>query len=354
MSEEARPEQDELSPRRAARQDAAIIAAAERAASESTLGYAVRDFVMCALPLRRSRASTYRRTNGDYTLDIHTSSPAHGLPHGQDRLLTIWLATAFFAAGRPADGVIRFRCASDILRAFGLDTSGGNKLARLRDRILRVYHATFHLSFPQTVVLSDGTHRRIIKRRYQLISKLALNLVDEHRRHANQHNLWADQIDLDMRFAADLRAGGRVPIDLETVRALKESPGVLDLYTWQAWRSFRMERDREVPQAIPVFGEGGLVGHLGCDVAAPRKMKQTLRHWQDQIRRVWQGCPNFFDRECERFFVNPGNAIATSSKIPELPGVSPNPPPMRELASGASLSLTRTSDDDLPDAVEGE
>ena len=344
MSETREDPADELSARRAARDELAIAAVEERAVSDQTLGYAVRDFVMCSLPLRRPRASSYRRQNGDYTLEIH-GSPVHGLPHGQDRLLTIWLATAFFAAGKPDDNVIRFRCASDILRAFALDTSGGEKLARLRDRIYRVFHATFFLTAPFAERGKSGAVKKISKRSYRLMSSLEMNLVEENRRHANQYNLWQDRIELDARFAADLRAGGRVPIDLETVRALKESPGILDLYTWQAWRSFRMERDREVPTSIPVFGEGGLVSHLGCDIASPRKMRQTLRRWQSEILRVWQGCPNFFDRDCDRFYVNPGNAIASSSRIPELPGVSPTPPPLREAAGGAQLVLYR--DDDL-------
>lgn len=350
MSEAAREgDADELSARRSARDELAIAAVEERAVSSQTLGYAVRDFVMCSLPLRRPRASSYRRTNGDYVLEIH-GSPVYGLPHGQDRLLTIWLATAFFAAGRPADNVIRFRCASDILRAFALDTSGGDKLARLRERIYRVFHATFFLTAPSTVKTRAGSERRIAKHSYRLMSSLEMNLTEEHRRHANQYNLWSDRIELDPRFADDLRAGGRVPIDLETVRALKEAPGILDLYTWQAWRSFRMERDREAPTSIPVFGEGGLVSHLGCDIASPRKMRQTLRRWQSEIRQVWQACPNFFDHDCDRFFINPGNAIATSSKIPELPGVSSSPPPMRETAGGAGSSqLVLVRDDaDLP------
>lgn len=338
---------DELSARRRSREEAGIESAEARAVGEQQLGYAARDFVLCGLPFRRPKGGRmYRRQNGSLLLEIE-GSEKYGLPYGQDRLLTIWLATAFFAAGRPGDDVIRFRCASDILRAFGLDTSGGDKLVRLRERIERVFRATYFVSF----VPRSASDRALVRRsRYQLMHSVRINLCEEKRRHSNQYSLWQDWIKLDANFAAELRSGGRVPVDLETVRALKECSPALDLYVWQAWRSYRLERERKGATSIPIFGEDGLMSHLGSEARSPKKIKAMLRGWQAEVKRVWQACPNFLDPDCERFFIHPGNAIASEQKIPELPGVSAAPPPLRESGGleGSQLVLIREDGDEAP------
>lgn len=335
------PASDDLGARRRARMEAGIDSVEARFTEQQHLGYASRDFVMCGLPFRRPKGGrSYRRQNGEMLLEIQ-GSEEWGLPYGQDRLLPIWLATAFFAAGKPADNVIRFRCASDILRAFKLDASGGVKLARLRERIQRVYHATYHVThIPRSA--ADRVFLR--KESYRLIDAVNMNLCEDTRQHSNQYSLWQDRIKLDHKFASELRDGGRVPIDLESVIALKECAPALDLYVWQAWRSFRLERDRKSATSIPIFGENGLMAQLGSEAISPKKIKAMLRGWQAEVCRVWQGCPNFLDRDCERFFIHPGNAIATNQKIPTLPGVSTAPPPLREiggLMSDSQLVLIR-------------
>lgn len=340
---------DEIGVRRRSRLEAGLECVDARAGEMQHLGYAARDFVMCGLPFKRPRGGrTYRRQNGEMLLEIEGSA-RFGLPYGQDRLIAIWLTTAFFAAGRPADDVIRFRCASDILRAFGLATKGGEKLTRLRERILRVYYATYHVSY----IPRSAADRSLIRTTpYRIMDEVRMNLADETRRHSNQYSLWQDSIKLDAKFAAELRAGGRVPIDLETVKALKECSPALDLYIWQAWRSFRLARDRKSPTSIPIFGESGLMAQLGSEASSPKKIKSMLRRWQAEVSRVWQDCPNFLDRDCERIFIHPGDAIATDQRIPELPGVSMAPPPLREVGAlgGSQLVLIRETGPSMPGA----
>lgn len=344
MSEE--PVDDEISARRRAREEAGLEAVDARAAEMQHLGYAARDFVMCGLPFKRPHGQNYRRKNGEMLLEI-VGSQKYGLPYGQDRLISIWLATAFFAAGRPVDGVIRFRCAKDILRAFGLCIDGGVHLKRLRERILRVFYSTFFVSY-------TPTEKSIKNVSYRLMESVRMNLCDDSRAHANQYSLWQDSIKLDPTFAAELRAGGRVPIDLETVRALKECSPALDLYVWQAWRSARLARARDRATSIPVFGEGGLMAQLGSDATSPKKIKAMLRGWQADVARVWQGCPNYLDSSCERFYIHPGNAIATDQRIPTLPGVSSTPPPIRAAAAGGEqLVLVRDDDVDVDGGDDG-
>jgi hypothetical protein len=337
-------ESDELTERRAARDAAGVAAAEARAvadreiAYEQALAYAAREFVVCGLPFRRPRGGlSFRRQNGDTILEL-TGHPDYGVPYGQDRLIPIWLATAFFAAGKPNDNVIRFRCATDILRAFGQSTEGVS-VRRLRERLHRVFHCTYTV----TRIPRDARERGLlVKNRYQLFRSLQINMLEDARRPSNQYTLWQDRIELDAGFAHELRTGGRIPIDMQTVIALKECSPALDLYIWQAWRSYRLQSSRQGPTSIPVFGEGGLMGQLGSETASPTKVRQLLRSWQAEIKRVWPACPNFVDEQCERFHVHPGSAINTPAHaVPELVGVT-NAPPIRDLGPiRGALVLTR-------------
>lgn len=339
------PEVDELGERRRAREDAGLECVEARATQTQHLAYAARDFVMCGLPFKRPKyGETYRRQNGEYSLEIQ-GSQTFGLPYGQDRLIPIWLATAFFACGRPADNVIRFRCMKDILRAFDLNTDGGVTLSRLIERIQRVYHATFFITTVKRNA-EGGIERD--QTSYRLMERVTMNFFTESPRAANQYTLWQDSIVIDPRFAQELRDGGRVPIDLESVKVLKDCTPALDLYVWQAWRSYRLERDRKGPTSIPIFGERGLMAQLGSESTSPKKIRAMLRDWQGQVKRVWQACPNFLDRDCDRLMLFPANAIATHQRIPELPGVSSSPPPLRAAAAGRQMILVH---DDEPAAT---
>jgi Plasmid encoded RepA protein len=354
------PVDDEVSARRKAREEAGIEAVTARAFAEAdaaneantqALAYAARDFVMCSFPFRQPPKGTtsYKRQNGEMLLEIQCSAE-HGMPYGQDRLIPIWLATAFFAAGKPKDNVIRLRCAKDILRAFGLNTDGGFTLARLHERLERVYYARY---FGSTIYTDPKGRRWKKDYSYHLMHKVAMWTSDhDARRSPNQYTLWQDEIHLGHEFAEDLRAGGRVPIDLETVKALKECSPALDLYVWQAWRSYRMQRAGDETVAVPIFGPDGLVAQLGSSSSSTKKLKAMLRGWQREVRRVWPTCPNYLDDHCERFIVHPGAAHDIDKRIPELPGVSPTPPPKRETKpddflakDGASLILVRDDDE---------
>lgn len=342
------PEVDELGVRRRSREEAGLDSVEARAMQTQRLAYAARDFVMCGLPFKRPKyGATYKRKNGEFALEIR-GSEEFGLPYGQDRLIPIWLATAFFACGRPADGVIRFRCMKDILRAFDLNTDGGFTLARLIERIQRVYYATFFVT--RTGPNKDGGIERM-QASYRLMRSVTMNFYKDAPHAANQYTLWQDSIVLDPAFAQELRDGGRVPIDLESVKYLKDCTPALDLYVWQAWRSYRLERDRKGPTSIPIFGESGLMAQLGSEATSPKKIRAMLRDWQAQVRRVWQGCPNFLDRDCDRLLLFPGNAIATHQKVPELPGVSIAPPPLRRTADGEGHQLILVREDEPADEL---
>ncbi len=308
-----------------------------RADHEQSLGFCVRDFVLCSLPYKRQAGNFYERKNGSLLFQV-VAHPKYGLPFGQDRLIPIWLASAFQAMGKPEDNTIRFSCASDLLRAFGLEP-GGSQLRELRGRIERVFGATFfsHDPAPKRALLAEG---------YRLIRRVALWFHDH--KPQNQHTLWQNSITLSAEFADDLRETS-LPVDLETIRAFKESPAALDLYAWQAWRSYRLLQSRyKRPVCIPVFGPDGLLAQLGSSLSSglekSRKARQLVRRWQALICESWKDCPNRLSQDGDYLFLRPGRAVALGTKL-ELPGVVRNPPPMRITDTRECLILIR---DDEP------
>jgi hypothetical protein len=301
---------------------------------EQDLGFCAREFVLCGLPYKPQNEFFYERKNGDFSLRV-VADPRHGLPFGQDRILAIWLATAFQAAGCPKDNCVRFRCASDILRAFHI-SPGGRELAMLKRRLERLFGATYFVEdkSKKANVASDS---------YRLIRRLRLWFAIDVQ--PNQHTLWQNFIELSPEFADDLRKAS-VPIDLQTVRGLKEHPAALDLYTWQAWRSFRLAK-RRTPTSIqvPVFGDGGLLAQLGSVVTDPYKARQLLRGWQGAVVQHWPECPNELSPDASVFVVRPGVALNPQAPL-SIPGVTKTPPvPLLSSEEIPDLHMVRDPED---------
>jgi hypothetical protein len=109
-------------------------------------------------------------------------------------------------------------------------------------------------------------------------------------------------------------------LDLTTVGALKDNPGALDLYCWQAHRSWEFHRQKLPSLPVPVFGPEGLLVQLGGMADAEEEGLRRLRANQALVQAAWAGCPNHFTED-GRFLVL-GPCEATGKPRPPLPGVS--------------------------------
>src|SRR3954468_13223958 len=105
---------------------------------EQTLAFHIKEFLLCGLPYKPLQASEYLRRNGKFSTQM-VGLKNYGLPYGQARLVLIWMVTAFQLLGCPENHLLRFRSASDIIRAFFRDGQtrkiSGLDLSRLRGRI---------------------------------------------------------------------------------------------------------------------------------------------------------------------------------------------------------------------------
>ena len=302
-------------------QAARIVSLSEsRHLQKLSLGFCAREFVLCGLPYKPTKQKEFVRQNGNLRLRVY-GDPALGIPFGQDRLIPIWLASAFQAAGEPDHNRIYFRSASDILKAFEIPIDG-HEMQLLRERLMRVFSATYQVELKEKQ--KDGS---IVwnAQRYQLITRVCLWFNNSEKE--NQYTLesaWKNYIDLDPYFAQDLRKRS-LPIDMNTVIALKRSPALLDYYAWMAWRCYGLLKSGQIEVRVPIFGAHGYWAQSGSSSTDESNIKELMRQRHAKLLTYWKECPSELTSNTEYIIVRPGIAIHKGASF-SIPGVSRKPP----------------------------
>lgn len=268
-----------------------------RETDTQNLGFSSRPFVLCGLPVKRPVAGCllHERRNGQFVLQV-TGHPNYGLPWGQDRLVTIFLATM---AVRQQSPRITFDSAAGMLDTFGMQ-QGGSQYRRLIGSFQRIFGAT--------IFFGSDTQRE----RAAVVHRARFNFMAEARiwysQNPDQTLLPGDcqnVVVLTDEFYREI-SSHPIPMDLEAAKALSSSPAALDLFMWLSYRCFTAKgRER-----VPLFGEFGLVGQLGsADYSRPRKFREKLEGWLRLVRAMWPECPVFVDADGTGLFVDRANAV---------------------------------------------
>ena len=253
--------------------------------------------MLCGLPVRPLPAGQlmYERRNGNFVLQI-TGHPDFGVPYGQDRIVPIFLATL---AVRQKSQTIRLRSASEMLETFGMQ-KGGKEYRRLIGAFERIFGATMFF----------GTESVTAKAR--VVQRSRFNFLREAR---IWYNRSSDRVDvpeelenvivLSEEFYAEITAHP-VPTDLEAVKVLTGSPGLLDLFMWLSYRCFVAKGE----ESIPIFGPYGIVSQIGTvEYTRPRRLRERLEHWLQMIRVMWPECPARISSDGQRLLVAPATAV---------------------------------------------
>jgi Plasmid encoded RepA protein len=180
-----------------------------------------------------------------------------------------------------AEPTIRFRTASEMLDAFELH-KGGREYRRLVSAFERIFGATIFF----------GTDN--ITPRAKVVQRTRLSFFSEAK-------IWysrdPDQCPIDDHFQNVIVLSDEfyreisshpIPTDLEAVKALSDSPAVLDLFMWLSYRCFIAKGD----ESIPLFGPYGLAAQIGSvEYKRPRRFRENLEKWLDTVRLLWPKCP---------------------------------------------------------------
>lgn len=257
--------------------------------------FTARPFVLCGLPVRRPKRHLleWSRQNGKFRIRV-IGHRDYGLPFGQDRLLLIWIASM---ATWQKTRVIRFRSAATILDTFGLPKDG-RYYKRLIGGFERIFYSTFFFTSDEqnveTVMISRTSFRfvRTLKLWYtrETVSNQEPDSVP-----------FENTIVLSEEFWNEIQRHP-IPVDLNVVRALADSPANLDLYIWLVWRRWTAKAQVN----IPVFGPEGLVSRLGnSENPRERDFRRQIALWRQIARQRWPECAATLAESGENLLVQP-------------------------------------------------
>ena len=193
--------------------------------ADPDLGFMARLLVLCSLPRTNpGNRKEYVRCNGPYTL-VMSAGGLNKLPFGNlPRLILAWVCTE--AVRTQSRVLILGKSLSDFMRTLDIYSSSGRKHTRLRNQMKRLFGCTVTMIYEDENV--DATVNAVIADS----TVFWWNKPD-------QPSLWESKIELGEKFYNEI-IQHPVPIDMNTLTALKRSTLGLDLYLWLVYRTFTL------------------------------------------------------------------------------------------------------------------
>ena len=191
-------------------------------------GFMARLMMLCSLPRANpGRQLQYKRVNGPYTL-IMTAVGKTGLPFGNiPRLLLAWVSTE--AVRTQSRELFLGASLSGFMRKLGLPPVGGAR-TRLRNQMKRLFNAHIQLVYEDRQVSASVNAPLASRTEFWWSPK-----------QPHERALWESRIELGQKFFHEI-VSHPVPLDMNTLKALRRSPLGLDLYLWLTYRTFTLQR----------------------------------------------------------------------------------------------------------------
>ena len=200
--------------------------------ADPDLGFMARMLVLCSLPRTNpGNRLQYKRVNGPYKL-VMVAGADNKLPFGNiPRLLLAWLSTE--AVRTQSREIVLGRSLSQFMRKLDLHTSGGSSRGdrtRLRNQMKRLFHCTVSLIYED-------------ERREASASSFVADRSEFwwNERKPGEQVLFDSKIRLGEDFFNEI-IRHPMPLDMNTLKALKRCSLGLDLYLWLAYRTFALTR----------------------------------------------------------------------------------------------------------------
>ena len=195
--------------------------------ADPDLGFMARMMAICSLPRTNpGNRSKYVRRNGPYTL-VMIAGGLHKLPFGNlPRLILAWVCTE---AVRTRNRVLILGPSLvKFMKTLGVYTTSGETQIRLRNQMKRLFGCTVQLTYKDEH--GEAAVNSVMARRTEFWW---------NERKPDQSSLWESKIELgEDLFNEIIRQP--VPIDMNTLMALKRCALGLDLYLWLVYRIFAL------------------------------------------------------------------------------------------------------------------
>ena len=245
---------------------------------DADLGFMARLTALCALPrINPGNRREYKRVNGPYRLYMQ-AGPETKLPFGNlPRLLLAWVSTE--AVRTQSRELFLGKSLYEFMRTLGMEDRSGSARGdrtRLRNQMRRLFGCSV------TLIYEDTHSSRFVSSHIAESGEFWWNPAKPDRR-----VLWDSKIRLSEPFFNEI-INHPVPIDMNTLKALKRCALGLDLYLWITYRTFALKRPLRLTWRQ-------LYQQFGTDPAKTRDKRivkifrrQALRELK-KIKTAWPG-----------------------------------------------------------------
>ena len=236
-------------------------------------GFLARTMALCSLP--RSNPGDrhqYTRANGPYKLIMSTTG-IYKLPFGNlPRLILAWLCTEVVRTR--SREIVLGKSLSDFMRSLDIYSSSGGKYTRLRNQMKRLFGCSVSMIYED-------------KHGEQFVSSLIAERGEFwwNERKPDEPMLWDSKIYLGEAFFNEI-IQHPVPLDMNTLTALKRSSLGLDLYLWLVYRTFALR----APQRLTwrqVYRQFGVDPARASDRVTVRNFQRKVLRELKKIKLAW-------------------------------------------------------------------
>ena len=194
--------------------------------ADPDLGFMARMMALCSLPRTNpGNRHQYKRVNGPYKL-VMIAGADNKLPYGNlPRLLVAWVCTE--AVRTQSRELVLGSSLSEFMGKLGMDSIGGAR-TRLRNQMRRLFNAHVQLIYEDK--LGEASVSSSVADRTEFWW---------NPKRPAERMLWNSKIRVGEDFFNEI-IRHPVPIDMNTLQALKRCSLGLDLYLWLTYRTFAL------------------------------------------------------------------------------------------------------------------
>ena len=246
--------------------------------ADADLGFMARTMALCSLPRSNpGNRKEYKRVNGPFTLYM-VAGGGNKLPYGNlPRLLLAWVCTE--AVRTRSRVLILGSSLSEFMRALGINsTSGGarGEQTRLRNQMKRLFGCTVSLIYQDE--RGETAVNSVVARRTEFWW---------NERKPDERTLWESKIELGEDLFNEI-ISHPVPLNMNTLTALKRSPLGLDLYLWLVYRTFPLRAPLRLTWRL-LYSQFGVDPAKASDKRTVDAFRTKCLRELKKIKLAWPG-----------------------------------------------------------------
>ena len=246
--------------------------------ADPDLGFMARLMALCSLPRTNpGNRKEYKRVNGPYRLYMQ-AGPENKLPYGNlPRLLLAWVSTE--AVRTQSREIVLGRSLSGFMRKLDIyGTSGGSRgeRTRLRNQMKRLFRCSVSLIYED--------ERGDVSASSQVADRTEFWWNE---RKPDEPVLFNSKIHLSEVFFNEI-IHHPMPLDMNTLKALKRCSLGLDLYLWLAYRTFALNRQVRITWR-QVYRQFGVDPTKANEHRTVQDFRRKVLRELKKIKLAWPG-----------------------------------------------------------------